>query len=99
MGYLVAGESLRGTQHDRCVESRFLKVLLSRERVAWRGRDQLSPIGRSACQGRKTVTVVPLPFSLVSESEPPCSSASDLTSGRPRPVPLVFLVRSDSTGP
>ena len=37
--------------------------------------------------GKRTVTVVPTPRALLMAKVPPCSSAKDLTSGRPRPVP------------
>ena len=37
--------------------------------------------------GSRTRTVVPIPFALSTASEPPCSSASFVASGSPRPVP------------
>ena len=37
--------------------------------------------------GKRMITVVPTPSSLLISKLPSCNSANDLTSGRPRPVP------------
>src|SRR5260221_5456120 len=64
-----------------------LAPLLARGAPPWAG------------QGKRTVTVVPLPTTLAISSEPPSASAKRFASGRPVPLPVYLQASVQSTSP
>ena len=66
-----------------------LRELFSRAGNYWWRSGSSGSVMSARSGGKRSVTVVPAPGLLSSESSPPWSSVKDLDNAKPRPVPLV----------